>query len=197
MRARTPLLLSCVLLASAPVLASGGKEAKKANVQVKELRLPSLGTVPKAEGLVAPAATPAVEGTRQTEGIARYQVVEMAHAAGFVAGPGGPQPVGARLTSVTIAGEPPVTSRFSTLVRVRSAARAGAPIEVVVLDARGETVLRSTGTLAFGSADVTHFQVDWEPTALKQGGSHQVLVRVAGEPLGTWPLLVREAGRSP
>jgi hypothetical protein len=198
MRHRLPLLLASLVL-GAPTLAAGGgtgRPADKKKVDLSGLRLPSLGAVPRAEGLEAPKAAPAVQTTRAAAGPARYEVVELVHAAGFSHGPGGPRPMGPPLTAVSLAGRPALTSAFSTLLRVRSTARVGAPVEVVVLDARGETVLRSSGTLVFSGSDVTHFLVDWEPTPLERGGPHQVLVRVAGEPLGTWPLEIREVHAS-
>jgi hypothetical protein len=186
-----PLLLAALLLAL-PYLAQEAKGAKKDSLGLSGLRMPSLGSVPKAEGLQAPKAAPLPEGTRQSGGPAQYKVVEVVHAAGFVAGEKGPQPMGEPLTQVSLKGKPPTTERFSTLLRVDSTSPSGAPIEVLVLDGRGETVMQSSGRLSFGGTTSSHFQVDWTPSGLRRGGTYQVLVRVAGEPLGTWPLEVRQ-----
>jgi hypothetical protein len=183
--------------AKAPAKAPGAA-ARKAGLDVRQLKLPSLGGVPKAEGVTVPVSgTSALpEGTRTLVG-ARYSVVGVVHAAAFAPAAAGPRPVGPPLTALALAGQPRQTPRFSTLVRVRSPARAGAGIEVALVDAGGDTVMGTTGTLAFGPAEETTFQVDWAPTAVRQAGAYQVLVRVAGEPLGTWPLEVREARATP
>jgi hypothetical protein len=63
---------------------------------------------------------------------------------------------------------------------------------VVVLDARGDTAMSASGTLSFSgvAGDVSEYTVDWEPTVCRGPGAYSVLVRVAGQPLGTWPLTV-------
>jgi hypothetical protein len=109
-----------------------------------------------------------------------YSVVSIKHAS---AG-------GAPLTSLSLTGAPPTTERFRSTVRVKCPQKVSAPIEVVLLDARQDTVMRAEGQLTYraNTHEETEYTVDWEPTRWPTAGEFRMLVRVAGQALGSWPL---------
>lgn len=116
-----------------------------------------------------------------------YTVVRVAHGKAFIRTPEGAKP-SAPYPHVTVNGPPYQMEKFATVVRVRCAAKKNARIEVLVLDQRSDTLMEASGELRFGNNEETEWQVDWEPTGLRNPGELQVLVRVGGNPLGTTPL---------
>lgn len=180
--------------------AKDAPEAKtaKAKVKVPSFTMPSLGEVPRAEGLTQKKAPTMSGATRTAAKSPSYEVLEIAHAAGFTAGPNGPQPLGTYMKAVDLKGKPLSTERFSTLVTIRSEQKQGAPIDVAVLDTRGDTVLSATGEFSFvdqqgdpAKGYTTRYQIDWEPSPVRGPGAYKVLVRIGGRPMGTWPLVVQ------
>jgi hypothetical protein len=183
------LLLSAVALAGTPAPAK-----KKSNVKVPSFTLPSMGEVPKADGLQkakADAPPPGPSTTRPAD--ATYTVTKVQFGKQFVHGPGGQQPV-QPFTSVALRGSPLTTEKFSSLVKVKCPQKVNAPIELAVLDPRGDTAMSASGELVFKGAttDEVEYLVDWDPTPARAGGKFQLLVRVAGQPMGSWPLIVEE-----
>jgi hypothetical protein len=172
-----------------------GKAKAASKPAVPSFTLPSMGEVPKADGLVRPKVQ--TERLSESQAIraadARYDVVKVEFAKAFVRGPQGQVPV-APFQSVALRGDPPTTEKFSSLVRVRSAQRLNAPLQMVILDPRGDTAMTAQGELAFKGAtsDEVEYTVDWDPTPLRSGGRYQVLIRIAGEPKGTWPLSIEQ-----
>jgi hypothetical protein len=78
------------------------------------------------------------------------------------------------------------------VVRVKSPQKANASIDVVILDPRGDTTMSASGQLNFRGQNQTEadWTVEWDPTPCRAGGNYQVMVRIAGQVLGTWPLKV-------
>jgi hypothetical protein len=152
-----------------------------------DVTVPPLSDIPKAEGLTA---TPqkAQPDIKRANLAARYSVLQVQHARAFLPKQTGTLMVGP-LTSVPLAGAPLSTEKFSTRVRLKCSEGVGAPIEVTIQDARGETALSSTGHVSFrpGAVETDYF-VDWDPTPVRAAGTYEVRVRVAGESLGSWPL---------
>ena len=196
------LLLAAPALAAEPTPAAPASKRLKGDMKVQpavvpKLDLGNLGTVPKGEGLKADRPAPVATGPARPAEV-RYDVVSVVHARGLVPGAAGAMvPRSGPLEAVTLtAGKPPTLERFSTVLRVRSAARQSAPLDVAVLDNRGDTAMTASGTLTFrgtGKAegdDVAEYVVDWTPTPARSPGRFQVLVRVAGQALGTFPLRV-------
>jgi hypothetical protein len=204
-------VLPLVLLLAAPALAADSVPTQKPvtskrlkgdmKVQpslVPKLDLGGLGTVPKGEGMRAEASTAAAPSGPARPAEVRYDVLSVVHARSLVPGPGGAMvPRTAPLAAVALTpGKPPTLERFSTVLRVRSAARQPASLDVAVLDNRGDTAMTASGTLTFrgtGKAegdDVAEYVIDWSPTPARGPGHFQVLVRVAGQALGTFPLRV-------
>jgi len=187
------LCLSATSLAADPAPKPGATKKKPA-VKVPSFSLPDMGEVPRADGLQRPKAevAPAEPSTVRPQD-ATYSVVKVEFAKAFVRGPQGHAPV-QPFTSVALRGKPPTTEKFSSLVRVRSPQRVNASIEMAVLDPRGDTAMTSSGELAFRgtTTDEIDYLVDWDPTPCRSAGKFHVLVRVAGVPMGSWPLLVEE-----
>lgn len=168
-----------------------GTQGPKTKVKAPSISMPTFTDLPKAEDLKSPTPekpermreTPSAEGPR-------YSVVKVEHARAFrETGPGlatAAQP----LQSVELSGSPLTTERFATLVRVKSTQKLGAPIQVAILDPRGEVALSSSGELSFRGlkGDEANYLVDWDPTPCRTGGDYRLTVRVSGEDLGSWPL---------
>ncbi len=191
------LCLSLPALAADPVPAkpAGAKPAPAKKKPAKPMfEMPSLGEVPKADGATrARSASDGLgSGTRTAASDATYQVVRVVHAKAFVGASTGNSPVGGVLETVKLKGTPPQTEKFSSVVRVKSAQRIGAPIDVVLLDPSGNTALSASGELTYRGAksDEAEWVVDWDPSPVRGPGQYQVLIRIAGHPMGTWPLNV-------
>lgn len=172
--------------------ASAAKTPAKAKLEVPKIDLSGLGEIPKGEGMQSRKAETAdlapQFGDSET---VKYDVVGIGHAKSFTRSAKGLMPVGGMLRSIALEGKPPTTQAFSTVVRVRSSRVGDASIEIVVLDPSGDTALSGSGLLRFKSAGSnTDWVIDWEPTPRPKSGTYQVLVRVAGRPMGTWPLEV-------
>lgn len=190
-------LLAALVIVSLPALAT--EPAKKpaattpprSKAKVPSIALPSFGEIPKAEGTQGAQQRDLGEQTRTAAADATWEVVRLQHARQFAGGAGAATAIHP-LSAVALKGNPPTTEKFTSLIRVKCAKRASAPIDVVILDQRGDTALSASGTLSFrgGNSDETEWMVDWEPTALRAAGDYQVLIRINGQPLGTWPLKI-------
>jgi hypothetical protein len=193
---RTALLLTLTLSVTAVAAdparpAAKPAPAKKKKTAVPAFTMPSLGEVPKADG-AARATTASDElSARAASSEATYSVVKVAHAKQFSGSANGAVPVSA-LEAVRIKGNPAQTEKFSSVIRVKSPQRIGAPIDVVILDARGDTAMTASGELTYRGAkgDEAEWIVDWDPSPVRGPGQYSVLVRVAGQPMGTWPLVL-------
>lgn len=186
---------TAVLLSSAAGLAAspGSKTAKaSAPTTAPKLEIPKLSPIPKADGAVATQPVAAQETLKTAGASAQYSVVSVHH---LKRGDSGNAP----LSEIAISGSPPSTPLFRSVIRVKCSQKMGAPIEVVVLDPRSDTVMTASGQFHFatgkkgkGAGDYeTEYTVDWEPTPWPRGGAFRLLVRVAGQPMGTWPLTVK------
>jgi len=185
-----PRLITYVALAgvlSWPALGDDGGTKR-----APPLSVPPLGEIPKPEGLKPPQPERPMEATSREE--SQFSVVKIEHAKAFKASGAGHLPVGAALAAIPLAGKPPATEKFSTLIRVRSPQKTNAPIQVAITDPRGDPLMSATGELSFRGAkgEEADYLVDWDPTPCRSGGAYQVTVRVAGKELGSWPLRVLE-----
>ncbi len=169
------------------------KGSKKESAPKLDLGLPTFGAIPKDQKLESakgkPEAQNAPSASRADEG---YTVVRVVHGKSFIRGADGAKP-STPFAQVTVTSNPFNTEKFSSVVRVKSPARKNARIEIAILDQRSDTVMEASGELRFGNAEETEWQVDWEPTGIRNPGEFQVLVRVGGNPLGTFPLKVAVA----
>lgn len=173
------------------------KGSKKETAPKLDLGIPTFKDIPKDQKLEKPQETPEAQqgpsGTRLDEG---YTVVRVLHGKGFMRAPDGAKP-SSPFPQVTVSGDPLATEKFSSVIRVKSPAKKNTRIEVAILDQRGDTVMEASGEIRFGTADEAEWQVDWEPTGVRRAGEFQVLVRIGGNPLGTFPLKLAAASAPP
>jgi hypothetical protein len=183
---RITFALGC--LVSAPALCRDGGTKEK----FPAISLPSFGEIPKADGLKPPQAERLDQRPSASE--QHFSVLKIEHAKSFRSSSSGHLPIGDGLTAISLSGSPPTTEKFSTLVRIKSPERTPAPIQVTILDPRGDAALLAKGELSFRGVkgDEVEYLVEWDPTPCRTGGAYQVAVRVAGQELGSWPLRVLE-----
>jgi hypothetical protein len=187
---RTTLIaaMSLSMLASAaePKL----KGSKKETAPKLDLGLPTFNQIPSDQKLEAPKpksdAQQGPSGTKVDDG---YTVVRVVHGKGFMRGPDGAKP-STPFPTVTASGNPLMTEKFSSVIRVKSPAKKNTRIEVAILDFRQDTVMEASGELRFGTGDEAEWQVDWDQSGIRGPGDFSVLVRIGGNPLGTFPLKV-------
>lgn len=180
--------LVCVGLAQAadPKLKGSKKEA----APKLDLQMPDFGALPTDTKLEKAKPKQDAMQTRKSPVEEGFSVVRVVNGKSFLRGPDGAKP-SAPFPQVTLTNN--TTEKFSTVVRVKNPAKHNARIEVVVLDFRGDTVMDASGELYFrGKEDETEWTVDWEPTGVRGPGDFQVLVRVGGNPLGTFPIKFAE-----
>lgn len=178
-----------------PSLAQKGKPAQGQKKIDLDLDLPAFGSVPTGAEIEKPKAKASLDTpTPPTSLDATYQVVRLQHGYSFVRAPSGATPAGGALTAINLSGKPPRSERFTTVVRVKCPQRTNAPIEVLILDPRGDTAMSASGEVNFKTTkqDEADYTVDWDRTPLRAGGNYQVLVRVTGQVIGTFPLQVLE-----
>lgn len=189
LRMVTALML---LTAALAVAAPPKKEAKPAKL---DLGMPkSFGALPSGSDLEKPKEHSAQQAPTTTATSAEYSVVRVLHGRSFTRTPEGAKP-SAPFEQVPTDGNPPTTEKFSTVVRVRCTQKTNAPIDVVILDPRNDTLMQASGEIFFrGQKEMeVDYTVDWERTQLPRGtGAYQVLVRVAGAPMGTFPLKIAD-----
>ena len=187
------LSLALVAQAADPKLKGSKKEA----APKLDLGLPTFKDIPKDQKLEKPKdpadAQQGPSAVRVDEG---YTVVSVLHGKGFIRGPQGAKP-STPFPQVTVAGNPLATEKFSSVIRIKSPAKKNTRIEVAILDQRSDTVMEASGEIRFGTGDEAEWQVDWEPTGIRNPGEFQVLVRIGGNPLGTFPLKVAAAAAPP
>ena len=184
-----------VALALALPIAAGAADAKKKPAGNKvDLNLPTFGAIPKGDGIEKPKAEKVGDSPSVTPSSASYTVVRVSHGKGFIRGAGGATPTGGGLSSIPASGNPLTTEKFTTVVRVKSPQRVNAPIELMILDPRGDTALSASGEVNFRGVkqDEVDYTVDWDPTPVRSAGQFQVMVRIAGQVMGTFPVKVEE-----
>lgn len=166
---------------------------KKSDVVVPKIDLSGIGgDLPKADGLKGKKAQGSGLTPKTSDPDVSYDVVEVVHAQDFSRGAGGARPVGGALEAITLYGKPPSTQKFSTLVRVKATKAVNTSIELVILDPRGDTMMTGSGELGFKGNEKREvdYLIDWAPTPHPKGGDFKLLVRIGGQPMGTWPLKV-------
>ena len=182
-------LSGSLAFAAAPKPKEGSKPAKL------DLGMPkTYNSLPSGEGIEKPTEKAAQQAPTTTATSAVYTVVRVVHGKSFTRTPEGAKPA-APFEQVPTDGNPPTTEKFSTVVRVRCTDKTNAPIDVVILDPRSDTLMQASGELFFrGQKEMeVDYTVDWDRTQLPRGtGQYQVLVRVGGAPLGTFPLKIAD-----
>lgn len=181
------------LLCAFTVGAQGKPEPKlKGSMKQKapklDLGLPTFSALPKGDDLEKVEEKKPEERKATAPGEPPYSVVSVQHGKGFLRTPTGAKP-SAPYPAVVASGAPLMTEKFSTVVRVRAPEKKNTSIELAVLDPRGDTMMEASGQLSF-KGEEADWTVDWDPTGIRAAGDYQVLVRVGGNPLGTFPLKV-------
>lgn len=195
---RLSLLFATTLLLSLPAHAADKKAPAKKPADKPVVKLDGMFNMPGAElpkDSLEKKNEKLGDAPKESVGNASYEVLKVQHGRGFTRSPTGATAQGGELLEIALSGNPPTTDKFTTIIRVKSSAKNNVPIEVAVIDPRGDTVMSSpSGTLVFfgSKQDAVDYQIDWEPTALRSGGDYKVLVRVANEVKGTWPLKVAQ-----
>lgn len=183
------LSLSFSALAEEPKKLKG---SKKETAPKLDLGMPKFGDIPKDQKL---ESAKGIDNTQQGPTGAKaedgYKVVSVIHGKAFIRAAGGSRPSAPYPQVNVTASNPYSTEKFSSIVRVKSPGKKNTSVELVILDTRGDTVMDANGQLRFPTnSDETEWQVDWEPSGIRAPGEFQVLVRVGGNPLGTFPLKV-------
>jgi hypothetical protein len=190
------LALTLLLAAAALAQDTATPPPPKKLVGTKKVSAPKLdlGTVkfedlPKDQLLQKPKTEEQQSGPSLARLDEAYSVVKVLHARAFLHGPDGARP-STPFPQVNLSGS--TTEKFSTVVRVKSPGKRGAHIEVAILDPRGDTVMSAEGELVFRGGDETEWAVDWAPTGVRGPGDYALLVRVSGNPIGTFPIKIAE-----
>jgi hypothetical protein len=186
-----PTAVCLLLLTAGP--ARAGEKARPAGLKVPALEL-GLTPPPKGEELTArpapvfreerPEARPDEEGV---------SVVRVEHGQSFTRTAEGLR-ARAPLDWLGLPGSSGTTPAFSTVVRIRSVARADLGVQVRILDPRGAVAMESEGTVSFRGTtrqELDHV-VDWAPTVLRGGGRYTVEVSLNRRPAVSFPLEIRD-----
>ncbi|MBX5481493.1 MAG: hypothetical protein IRZ16_06580 [Myxococcaceae bacterium] len=187
-----------ILLVPAAGLAGDKRAPPPKKVPALDLGLGKIGgALPDTNGIERPKAQTEGISPKVTTSDVHYEVLSVQHAYDFTRTTHGIQPVGDLLTAIALYGQPPTTQKFTTWVRVKASGPVSATIEMAILDSRGDTAMSGNGELNFkGAKDgEVDWLIDWAPVARPHGGTWKVLVRIAGQPMGTWPLQVIEEKR--
>ena len=198
---KTAPFVAALLLVASPILAADPKpkdaKAGKGSKMNMDLGLKSFGALPKGDDMVKPKLETKSDEPTVTAGNATYTVVRVQHGRSFMRTAAGATPSGGGLKAIPVVGNPPSIDKFTSVVRVKSPERVNAPIDVVILDPRGDTAMTATGDVNFRaqSGDEVDYTIDWERTPVRSGGQFKVLVRVANQVMGTWPLQVGEESK--
>ena len=195
------LLTVIGVLGSMLAFGAGGKpDAGKPNSQKLDLGLPkTFSALPTGEGLEKPKEKAVQSGPTTVATDAQYVVVSVVHGKSFLRTATGAKS-STPFEQVATEGTPSVTEKFSTVVRVRCISKVNASIDVVILDPRSDTLMEASGELFFRAQKDPELDwtVDWDHTSLPRGpGNYQVLIRVAGQPMGTFPLKIAEPAAKP
>ncbi len=195
------LLVLIVVSLSLSALAEEPKKlkgSKKDAAPKLDLGLPQFTDVPKDQKLESAKGKTDTQtgptGARADEG---SSVVRVVHGKTFIRGTDGAKSATPFPAVTATPSNPWQMEKFSSVVRVKSPAKKNARIEVAILDQRTDTVMEAAGELRFGNSEEAEWQVEWEATSIRLPGEFQVLVRVGGNPLGTFPFKVQAEAPAP
>ncbi len=186
------LFCTLCLLAVPPALAADappkdGKAKPKFDLGMSKN---TFAPVPKGEGLEKVKEKPQQTAPTAVSTDALFTVVRVVNGKSFLRTPEGAK-ASTPYEQVATSGDPPTTEKFSTVVRVKCPQKLSAEIAVAILDFRDDTLMEASGSMVFkgGKETESEWTVDWDPTPLPRGpGQYKVLVRVAGQSLGTFPI---------
>ena len=176
-------------LALAALLLLGADATKKKPKLDLGLKVET-GNIPTGEGLAAPKQKTQRTESSQTPVDVSWTVVKVQHGKSFMRGPNGAVVTGPY--EVQGSGSPFMTEKFTTVVRIKCPQKVNAPIELQVLDSRGNAMMEGSGTVYFRGekTDESDYTLDWDPTPFRGPGEYQLLVKVAGNIVGTFPFRI-------
>jgi hypothetical protein len=186
------LSLALSLLAVVSFAADGGTASGKKQKFDLGLSKNSFAPVPKAEGLETVKEKKQQQSPTAVAADVTFSVVRVLNGKSFTRTPDGAKP-SATFAEVATSGDPPTTEKFSTVARIKCPQKLSTDITLAILDMRDDTLMDASGTIVFkgGKDTEAEWTVDWDPTPLQRGpGEYKVLVRVAGQSLGTFPLKI-------
>jgi hypothetical protein len=183
-----PLVLCLTALGQDQKSSGKLKGSSKQSAPKIDLGLPSFNSIPKGEELRRVEEKPQTDVPTTTAGVASYSIVNVQHGKSFIRTPQGSKPT-APFPAVMAEGNPLKTEKFSTIVRVKAPDKKTTSIDVVILDVRGDTVMEASGSVTFKNEE-TDWTVDWDPTGIRAPGDFQVLVRIGGNPMGSFPIKI-------
>ena len=174
------LLLASLLIASVAHADGAKKKSSK-----PDFSMPDLPALPKGDGMsTTKTDDPSVQTKHPADpSKAKYTLASVQHAQQFVSR-GDRYEARYVLDKIEVVNLPMTVPPFHTLVRVTSSDKLGASIEVRLVDPKGIPVVTSQGSLLFGGHEEAEFLVDWDPFTLKNAGTYQVEVTVAGLLIG-------------
>ncbi len=182
------LIRTFLLIAVSLSLMAQAEKPPKGSAPKLDLGVPEFKSIPKDQKLEGPAVKNEPQLMPSTPTDLTYSVVRVVHSKGFLRGPDGAKPA-FPLSQITVSGTPLVTERFATVVRAKCTAKRNSRIDVSIVGPRNETLMEASGDLIFGKKnDEAEWQVDWESTSVRNPGTFQVLVRIGGNPVGSFPL---------
>lgn len=173
-------------LAAAALLLLGADKKPKLDLGLKV----ETGDIPKGDGMAAPKEKKQTHESSQTPVDVSWTVVKVQHGKSFMRGPNGATSTAPY--EVQGSGNPFMTEKFTTVVRVKCPQKLNAPIELAVLDSRGNSMMEGSGTVYFRGekTDESDYTLDWDPTPLRGPGEYSLLVKVAGNVIGTFPFKI-------
>lgn len=195
-----PVVVAAVLTLSLPAAAEQPRKlkgTKSESAPKVSLDLPTFDAIPKDQKLETATKKDRQTGPSTPKIDEGYSVVRIVIGKAFIRTPEGAKPSAPYPAVALTSTNPNVTEAFSSIIRVKSGARRNARIEVAVLDQRADTVMEASGELRFNTGDEAEWQVDWDPTQIRNPGDFQFLVRVGGNPLGTFPLKISAGTAEP
>ncbi len=185
----------CVLAVAALSVTSWGDDkklvgSKKESAPKLQLDPPNIKALPKDQLQKAkPAAEQSGPSGHADEA---YTVVRVMHGKSFIHSAEGAKPT-SPLAQIAVSGRPLLTEPFSTVVRVKSPLKRNARIEVAIIDPRGDTVMETSGELSYRTgSDEAEWSIDWDSTSVRASGDFQVVVRIGGNPIGSFPIKFAE-----
>jgi hypothetical protein len=164
-------------------------DAKKKSKLDLGLNVDVGASIPKGEDLQKPQEKRETVTPTQPAGELSWSVVKVQHGKAFKGTPQGS--VVAAAYEVGGNGDPFTTEQFTTVVRIKCAQRRSAPIELAVLDSRGNTAMEGSGTVQFRTkSDESDYTLVWDPTPLRGPGDYTFTVKVNGSVIGSYPMKI-------
>lgn len=175
--------LPLLLLFATPAIAA---DKKKPKLDLG-LKVEVGSDIPKGNELEKPKEKKVSNESSASSTDTTWTVVKVQHGKNFMRGPNGA--VSTSPYTVQGSGNPFTTERFTTVVRVKCPQKTSASIELSILDGRGNSMMEGSGTVYFRAekSDESDYTLDWDPTPVRGPGTYNLLVKVAGNIIGTYP----------